>query len=84
MFQLMKGDAGYWVRIRDGVDILAVTTNLRKTKEEALHDAVRAADLIEDNTIETNDEVTITYYETSDVAGGGKEVKLKRRTEKKL
>ena len=84
MFQLMHGYVGYWVRIRDGVDILAVTTNLRKTKEEALHDAIRTADLVEDDTIETPDTVTITYYETEDTSDGGKQIKIKRKTEKKL
>ena len=84
MFQLMQGDSGYWVRVRDGVDIIGVTTNLRDTKEEALHDAIRMADLVEDNTIETIDHVTITYYETEDLADGGKTVKLRRRTERKL
>ena len=83
MFQLMKGESGCWIRIRDGIDIIAVTTALRPTVEEAIHDAIRLADIVEDNSIETDEFVTVTYYETENIEGGGKSITVKRKTERK-
>ena len=63
MIQLMSNDAGeWWVRILDGTDIVAVTTDMRATREEALDDLRRVNRVLDD--VYSRDTLEyLTYYE---------------------
>ena len=72
MIELASNKQGkHWVRIKDGGDIISITTDMRDTKQEALADLLWLIRVLNDDIDEGKNGREVGYYVTERLPGRG-------------
>ena len=78
MIELASNKQGkHWVRIKDGGDIISITTDMRETRQDALADLLWLIRVLNDDIDEGKNGREVGYYVTDKLPGGGSRVRQK-------